>query len=110
MSGRFGYRREQRLGGRDIANLLSSGRRFRANALQVQIRDNGLDLARLGLIVPKRFLPSSVDRNKVKRHAREWFRVRQNALKGKDVLVRLTGPWQSERLVSEELEHMGLPV
>jgi len=105
----FGYRRNQRLGERDIAVLLSAGKRFKKPPIQVQIRENGLGLARLGLIVPKRFLPSSVHRNLVKRQAREWFRTRQQTLLGKDVLVRLHGPWKWEGLIVEILDQLGLP-
>jgi ribonuclease P protein component len=108
LSRQFGFRREQRLGRRDVALALASSRRFRQNALLVQIRENGLDLARLGLIVPKRYLPSSVDRNLVKRQAREWFRTRQKTLMGKDVLIRLTGPRQDLRLVANDLARLSV--
>jgi ribonuclease P protein component len=108
LSRHFGYRRNQRLGGRDIAALLAAGKRFKKPPIQVQIRENGLGLARLGLIVPKRFLPSSVHRNLVKRQAREWFRIRQKTLQGKDVVVRLTGPWHWGGLVGEILDQLGL--
>ena len=76
--------------------------------LLVQVRDNGLDLPRLGLIVPKRFLPLSVDRNLMKRHVREWFRLRQAALKGRDVLVRLSGPRAVAKGLVEDLDRLGL--
>jgi len=76
--------------------------------LLVQVRENGLDLPRLGLIVPKRFLPLSVDRNLMKRHVREWFRLRQPALKGRDVLVRLSGPRAVASGLVEELDRLDL--
>ena len=110
MSRPFGFCREQRLGSRDVAATLAAGRRFRQETLQVQVRKNGLELARLGLIVPKRFLPSSVDRNLVKRQAREWFRLRQNALKGRDVLIRLTAPRTALRRVVEDLDRLGVSI
>jgi ribonuclease P protein component len=56
------------------------------------LRANGLEIARLGLIVPKRHLSLAVDRNRVKRMIREWFRHRQSSLEGRDVLVRVTAP------------------
>ena len=77
--------------------------------LLVQVRGNGLDLSRLGLIVPKKFLRLSVDRNQVKRRVREWFRLRQASLKGYDVLVRLTGSLGVAKGVPEDLDRLGLP-
>ena len=77
--------------------------------LLIQVRENGLDLSRLGLIVPKRFLPLSVDRNLMKRHVREWFRLRQAALKVRDVLVRLIGTRTVANGLVEDLDRLGLP-
>ena len=77
--------------------------------LLIQVRENGLDLSRLGLIVPKRFLPLSVDRNLMKRQVREWFRLRQAALRGRDVLVRLIGPRAVvAKGLGEDLDRLGL--
>ncbi len=77
--------------------------------LLVQVRENELGLSRLGLIVPKRFIPLSVDRNLMKRLVREWFRLRQVALKGRDVLVRVSGPREVGKGLGEELDRLGLP-
>ena len=104
----LGYRREQRLGSKDIATILTSGRRLRGNRLLVQVRENGLDFSRLGLIVPRRFLPLSVDRNLMKRHVREWFRLRQANLKGRDVLVRLSGRREVAMGLVEDLDQLAL--
>jgi len=40
--------------------------------------------------VPKRVFPRAVDRNRVKRVLREWFR-KQAGLGGRDILIRVTG-------------------
>jgi len=45
--------------------------------------------ARLGLVVAKRFLRRSVDRNLVKRLARESFRLLRARLRGNDFVLRL---------------------
>jgi ribonuclease P protein component len=63
-------------------------------------------IARLALIVPKRHLPRAVDRNRVKRVLREWFRRRQDSLQGNDLLVRLTRPFQEESIVLKEVERL----
>lgn len=72
----------------------------------IQVRGNGLGIARLGLIVPKRYLPLSVDRNMMKRHVREWFRLRQAGLLGRDVLVRFSGPRKAVKGLVEELDQL----
>lgn len=41
------------------------------------------------MIVPKRAHRRAVDRNKIKRIVREWFRVNQSRLAGRDWIVRL---------------------
>ncbi|MDR0439441.1 MAG: ribonuclease P protein component [Candidatus Accumulibacter sp.] len=45
--------------------------------------------ARLGLIMAKRHLRRSVDRNLVKRLVREAFRIRRSDLPSRDLIVRL---------------------
>lgn len=41
------------------------------------------------MIVPKRQHSRSVDRNRIKRVIREWFRSNQEKLSGRDWIVRL---------------------
>ncbi len=62
-------------------------------------RENQLGFARLGLIVAKKNLKKAVDRNKVKRISREFFRLHQHLIKGYDCIV-LTRP-QLKILVKE---------
>ena len=45
--------------------------------------------ARLGLVVAKRFLKRSVDRNLVRRLARERFRLLRSRLPSRDLVLRL---------------------
>ncbi len=65
-------------------------------------RENQLDFGRLGLIVAKKNLKKAVDRNKVKRISREFFRLHQHLMKGYDCIV-LTRP-QLKILVKENSE------
>ena len=55
--------------------------------LSVLARDNGQDIARLGLAVPKRQIKSAVVRNRIKRLIRESFRYNQTGLAGLDIVV-----------------------
>lgn len=50
-------------------------------------RDNGLAVARIGFVLPKRRVPHAVARNRVKRIIRESFRRQQPILAGLDIVV-----------------------
>jgi ribonuclease P protein component len=54
-------------------------------------RQNQLAIPRLGLVIAKKNLKKAVDRNKVKRVSREFFRLHQQWLQGYDWIV-LTRP------------------
>jgi len=96
------YRKTQRLRGGAIAQILSATRPRRTGSVSIQVKPNGLDYSRLGLVVPKRFLPRAVDRNRAKRLLREWFRRNQTLLIGRDMLVRLdTRRSQLESLITD---------
>lgn len=68
--------------------LLRSRRAARGERFNVQAAANQQSRARLGLVVGKRVAPRAVDRNYLKRLAREVFRHEQVRLAGFDVLVR----------------------
>jgi ribonuclease P protein component len=91
LSERRRYRKGQRLRTADIVALLAMGRAIRQPDFTVLSKANALGIPRLGLIVPKRILPRAVDRNRVKRMLREWFRYNQTQLGSRDILIRLTG-------------------
>ena len=56
-------------------------------ALTLLARKNGLNHARLGLAISKRFIKTAVGRNRVKRLLRESFRQHQSSLSGLDIVV-----------------------
>jgi len=66
--------------------------------MNVMVKANTLGTPRLGLIVPKRILRRTVDRNRAKRVLRDWFRHHKEQLGSRDLLIRLTG---AEVLVGE---------
>lgn len=90
LSDRKRYPRSQRLRTADIAALLAGSRPLRRPGLAVQVRMNALGDPRLAVMVPKRIFPRAVDRNRMKRLVREWFRCTQAQLGNRDILVRLT--------------------
>jgi ribonuclease P protein component len=68
------FRRSQRLrDGRDFAHVRARGERRTSEPFLVQWEARGLGESRLGLAVSRR-VGSSVQRNRLKRQIREWFR------------------------------------
>ena len=68
-------------------------------------RPNGLGLARLGLVVAKKLCPRAVDRNRIRRLAREQFRLMQNELPEWDMVLRLARKPQGDNM-AEELQDL----
>jgi ribonuclease P protein component len=89
------FPRALRLAGRqDFDAVLKTRSGIAGAQVTVIARPNGGRPARLGLIVPKSLAARAVDRNYVRRIAREQFRVAQTLVQGYDVIVRLRGPYQ----------------
>lgn len=62
-------------------------RRFQEKGLLLRVRENNYSHPRLGLAIPKRALKRAVDRNRVKRLARESFRQHSLYLPAVDIVV-----------------------
>ncbi|WP_300340216.1 ribonuclease P protein component [Accumulibacter sp.] len=64
--------------------------------------------ARLGLVVAKRFLRRSVDRNLVKRLAREGFRLLRARLRPNDLVLRLAAKPKAldRRALAQEIQRL----
>jgi ribonuclease P protein component len=58
---------------------------------------NQLKKARLGIVVAKRYMPKSVDRNQAKREIRELFRVHQIKTCGIDLVVMARNTERSDK-------------
>ena len=86
----LGFHQRHRLCTRDFVAVLRGGKLLRGNGMSVLLGDSVSGEARLGLIVPKRILQRAVDRNRVKRVLREWFRHSRTRLAGRDCVIRLT--------------------
>jgi ribonuclease P protein component len=88
------FPRSLRLAGRAEFDAVLKTRNGIAGAqMTVIARPNGGRPARLGLIVPKALAARAVDRNYVRRVAREQFRQAQAVVQGLDVIVRLRRPF-----------------
>lgn len=66
-----------------------AGKRLSVQTIAISYRHNDLGYPRLGVIVSKRNVRLAVDRNRLKRLARETFRRRQAKLGGQDIVITL---------------------
>jgi len=72
---------------RDFIDLNLHGERYLTKHFLVVLRKNGGDITRLGINVSKR-VGGSVERNRIKRMVREFFRLNKHGLpKGYDILI-----------------------
>ena len=73
----------------DFDRVFTESQRARTDYVMVMVRPNQAGIPRLGMIVAKRILARSVDRNRVKRCIRESFRAAMAELPACDFVVRL---------------------
>jgi len=100
------FRKPQRLESDDVAAALKAGTARRNDRFRLSARPTALAYARLALVVPKRFAPRAVDRNRVRRLIRETFRLNQLQLAGQDLVVRLTAPIGDSPVSRAEIESL----
>ena len=72
---------------REFKRVLSRGLCSTSKELCVFARVNGLDEARLGMVIPRRRIRRAVSRSRVKRIIRESFRHHRRTLRNLDVVV-----------------------
>jgi ribonuclease P protein component len=68
-------------------NVFAKAERFGNRSFTVLARENGLDHPRLGLAISKKCAKRAVDRNRIKRHFRESFRLNQHKLPSVDIIA-----------------------
>jgi ribonuclease P protein component len=78
--------------------LKSPDFRKRLGPLRIICRKNNMHFPRLGLIVGKRAVPNAVERNRIKRVIRDYFRRDQHGLDGYDVVVQIMGDMSNPKL------------
>jgi ribonuclease P protein component len=87
-----GLSRRHRFAGRgSFGPALRSPRKLRTPALLLHVVAGKPGESRLGLVVPKRLARRSVDRNRLKRLAREAFRRHAVKTAGLDLVLALRG-------------------
>lgn len=67
--------------------MFAAARRSSDRYFTVLYRDNGTDLPRLGFTIAKKKIPRAVGRNRVRRLARESFRLQNQTLGGIDIII-----------------------
>jgi ribonuclease P protein component len=87
--GRFRLRPAQRLSGADVTRAVGRGRTRSAGDIRLHYVSNELPFGRIAQIVPKRLARRAVDRGRLRRQAREAFRLNQARWTGYDCVVRL---------------------
>lgn len=68
-------------------NVFAKAERFGNRSFTVLARKNGLGYPRLGLAISKKCAKRAVDRNRIKRHFRESFRLNQHKLPNVDIIA-----------------------
>lgn len=88
------FARQRRLLAREQFDAVLSAPHVRmaSGPFRLAARRNRVGFARLGMVVAKRVVRHSVDRNRVKRCIRETFRSAMNDLPAVDVVIRLATP------------------
>ena len=67
--------------------VFAKAERFGNRSFTVLARENELGHARLGLAISKKCAKRAVDRNRIKRHFRESFRLNQHTLPNVDIIA-----------------------
>jgi len=81
-------RRQRLLAAAEFEGVFNHRCSWRTPLFQILAKPNGLDTARLGMVVSKRLLSRSVDRNRMRRKIREAFRYVSQDMPGLDLVVR----------------------
>ena len=77
------------MGGPDVTRAVGRGRTRSAGELRLHYFPNELPFGRIAQIVPKRLARRAVDRARLRRLAREAFRLNQALWTGYDCVIRL---------------------
>ncbi len=89
-------RRHRFVGRGSFTAALRSPRKLRSRAILLHIATGIPGESRLGVAAPKRLTRRSVDRNRMKRLAREAFRRHGAKAAGLDLVVALRETWRRE--------------
>ncbi len=78
---------ERLLSPAEFRTVFRSGQRLHTSLFSLIVHNNGIRVPRLGLAISKKNVRRAVDRNRIKRIIREWFRTSKDRLAGRDIIV-----------------------
>jgi ribonuclease P protein component len=109
VKGIFGFTRKERIiRSEDFRRVLKTGRRFSSRNLVLFRLKNETSFPRLGIVVKKE-VGSAVYRNRIKRYARECFRLNKHEIREAfDLIVLVKKGCTIARFVEAEQELKGL--
>ena len=88
MATQYGFARQNRiLNGADFRRVFKARIKLVSGPLAIYLRSNDEGISRLGITVSKKVSKKAVERNRIKRLAREFFRTHPNMLDGFDIIV-----------------------
>ncbi len=79
--------KKRALSGKSEFDSVFSGKRLSTPEVVFYYTRNGLDVGRLGMVIPKRVIAQAVRRNWLKRRLRELFRHFADSLNGFDIVI-----------------------
>lgn len=80
-------RRARMLKPDEFKAAFEKGRRYNDTLLTAVVSPNTLEYPRLGLALAKKSIPLAVSRNRIKRQARDSFRLNQQNLPAVDIVI-----------------------
>ncbi len=87
----LGFRGEHRLRKTDeFSSVFAFRKTLRGKHFDLLHRPNSAATARIGLVIAKKFVRSSVNRNLIRRIVRESFRLSRSKLPQSDIVVRVS--------------------
>jgi len=92
----------------DFSSVFNFRKRISGHFLAIHYQPNQLHQPRLGLVVAKKIVRLSVDRNYIRRVLREVFRHQQQDLAHVDMIVRVQRPFARNDFTNVQQEFLDL--
>lgn len=86
-------RKSRLISKQDFQSVFVNPNKFTYKYLLICYRPNQSGYAKLGIMLPKRFVKRAVDRNGIRRVIRESFRLNKEKLKSLDIVITIRSEW-----------------